>query len=208
MANTDSRLWPIPVKLPKLSFGALTGSLWKDAKKRYAVVWTVVFLLIIAVNLGIFGVLNSKLQKTEGQLKDFRARTRLMAELNLTGASAAKIMQEIENNSALEASMTVMPGDMATIFSAVSNSASAHRVTIRKVGSMPLEDLKNFPYTRVPISIELEGDYARVGDFIGELSQKISWFFSLDTVRMSASLRFDGTVVAELKISFYSKVTV
>ena len=128
-----------------------------------------------------------------------------MAQMKLTDANSAHLLQEIQKSSSLEANQSIKLTDIPTVIAALSNVAVVQQVTIRRINSMPQEDLKDFPYFRIPLVMELEGDYLRMGEFLGGLPKKIPWFFSLDTIQMAATAQFDGKLTAKIRVSFYSR---
>jgi hypothetical protein len=196
------------VKIPKggPAFGALKGFFEENPEKKFYLVWGTVFVAILAVSAGVFAQLRSAVLSARGEMSTFRASVQRMEALNVTPANYLERLEEIRRSVEMESNRFVKPLDMPTVIARISESAQRNEITLRKIGSgnaAPLPELK--AYTRMALTMEISGNFFRVGDFLTALKKEIPWFFSWEQVRLRAVSAGDGSVSGTVEMAFYSK---
>lgn len=169
---------------------------FSDPVRRHYFFWAAVYVLITVVGLGTAVMNGMRAGRLAETAKGLRAQVQsrgLASPQAMAGGAVLKSKQFIDES------------EIPTMLSSISREAGTASLNLKKINTQPVMQIDGGKaYNRVPIVIQVEGNYFKLGDFMRSLSEKLPWIFSWQSVKLS-SPQMDGILQADLQIDFYSK---
>lgn len=176
-------------------------------ERRFMAVWGLIFAGIFLVAFFVFFLLRANLDKISQEARDTHAAIRATQSFNISAGEHKARLDQIRESVEMQTYRLIEIEDIPSVISEISNSARSFGVALQKINSLPSAPMEGFEgYVRRPLSMDVAGDYERIGDFTGDLKNRISWFFSWERVMFRGSRQRDGSLEAHIEVTFYSRV--
>ena len=178
----------------------------ENPEKRFYAVWGAVFAGIVLLTVLPLIKSQAMIARADMETAALRTTVQKMQALQITPQNRDRRLAEIRRTVEMESQRFLKPADMPAVIAAISQIARRHGVALKKVNSLPGTVVPDFPgYVRLPLLLEAEADYFKLGDFVKELKTALPWFFMVEKFRMQAVPALNGRVQSVLEMSFFSK---
>ena len=191
--------------LPDLKAKAAAFFGGDDPMRQFALKWAGIFGLIVIVALGGFVALLSAASSVKDRIVQAQAKVQALNQLNVTSANMQTMLGEIRTNAEIEASQFVNGDDIPVTLQTLSQAATANQVILKKINSLTPEDIKDFSMKRIPIRLEIEGEYANIGTFLAGAKLTAKRFFTIEEARFTSDQAHSGRITADVRLVFYSR---
>lgn len=179
----------------------------QDPMRRFMTAWGLVFAVILLVTMFIGKQLMGQMGKVQSDMAAMSPLIAKIQAMQITSENQEAKARELQEEVMKEAQNLIKTEQISNISSTISNYLHAYGVTLKQINSAsqnrPVNGFDS--YVQVPIVMKLEGEYQKVGDFIGVLEKELHHLFTWEKIRFYVGTVPDGVISVEIEMNFYAR---